>query len=216
MLTTTYQNGVKTVIFERAASLHDRPRDWTILVHWAMPIFKKLVPEDILADLHKTVCNPYLDFDEHVESFPCYHGMTGALLFRNLTPGARRLSRQALRQLLARRLDIRWNKNAAAVASTEYGVRLSFEDGDVFDAQYLLGADGSSSKIRELLLGLETARPRPSGFLFATGITKYADASKIDAIVEAHPVASLMMGTGSVGAVGGRVSHSQNSFLFNY
>ncbi|KAG5974975.1 hypothetical protein E4U55_007914 [Claviceps digitariae] len=196
------KNGFKTVIFERAASLDDKLRDWTMLVHWAMPIFEKLVPQDILADLNEAICNPYLNFDDQVESLPCYHGVTGDLLFRSPTPGARRVSRQALRRLLARSLDIRWNKNATAVLSTDYCVRVCFEDGDVFDAEYLLGADGCSSKIRQLLLGFETARPCPSGYLFATGITKYADARKTDAIIEAHPVASIMMGTESVGAVG--------------
>ncbi|QPG94304.1 hypothetical protein C2857_005650 [Epichloe festucae Fl1] len=196
------QNGFNAVVFEREVSLDERLRDWTMLVHWATPIFEKLVPKDILADLHKAVCNPYLDFDEQVESLPCYNGVTGDLLFRSPTPGARRVSRQALRRLLARRLDIRWNKTMTAVSSTENGVRVSFEGEEKFDADFLLGADGSSSKVRELLLGFETARPRPSGFLFATGITKYADARKTNAIVEAHPVASLMMGTGSVGAVG--------------
>ncbi|KAG6007143.1 hypothetical protein E4U21_006327 [Claviceps maximensis] len=196
------QNGFRAIVFERAASLDDRLRDWTMLVHWAMPIFEKLVPRDILADLNQAICNPYLDFDDQVESLPCYHGVTGDLLFRSPTPGARRVSRQALRRLLTRRLDIRWNKNATAVSTAEYCVRIRFEDGDVFDAEYLLGADGCSSKIRQLLLGFETARPCPSGYLFATGITKYADARKIDAIIKAHPVASIMMGTESVGAVG--------------
>ncbi|GAB0136404.1 hypothetical protein EsDP_00004705 [Epichloe bromicola] len=200
------QNGFNAVVFEREVSLDERQRDWTMLVHWAMPIFEKLVPKDILADLHKAVCNPYLDFDEQVESLPCYNGVTGGLLLRSPTPGARRVTRRALRRLLARRLDIRWNKTVTAVSSTENGVRISFEGEDKFYADFLLGADGSSSKVRELLLGFETARPRPSGFLFATGITKYADARKTNAIVEAHPVASLMMGTGSVGAVGGTSS----------
>lgn len=139
----------------------------------------------------------------------------GGLLFRSQTPGARRVSRQALRRLLARRLDIRWNKTVTAVSSTKNGVRVSFEGEDKFDADFLLGADGSSSKVRELLLGFEAARPRPSGFLFATGITKYADARKTNAIVEAHPVASLMMGTRSVGAVGGTSSTPQASSLFS-
>lgn len=210
-----YQNGFKVVIFERAAGLDDRLRDWTMLIHWAMPIFKKLVPQDILADLNEAICNPYLDFDEKVESLPCYHGVTGDLLFQNPTPGARRVSRQALRRLLTRSLDIRWNKNATAVSPAECCVRICFEDGEVFDAEYLLGADGCSSKIRQLLLGFDTARPCPSGYLFATGITKYADATKTDAITRAHPVASIMMGTESVGGVGGRSPASRRSRPFS-
>jgi 2-polyprenyl-6-methoxyphenol hydroxylase-like FAD-dependent oxidoreductase len=87
---------------------------------------------------------------------------------------------------------------------TDSGVRLEFEDGGTFTADHVLGADGTSSKVREILLGIEQARPRQSGFLFATGITKFGDAEKTNAVVQAHPVAALMMGASSVGAVGGK------------
>ncbi|KAG5999335.1 hypothetical protein E4U43_002130 [Claviceps pusilla] len=81
-------------------------------------------------------------------------------------------------------------------------VRIGFENGEVLDAEYLLGADDCSSKIRQLLLGFDTAQPCPSGYLFATGITEYADATRTDAITKAYHVASIMMGTESVGGVG--------------
>ncbi|KHO01583.1 Aromatic-ring hydroxylase-like protein [Metarhizium album ARSEF 1941] len=196
------QNGFRAVVFEREASIDARDRDWTMLVHWAMPIFEKLVPKDIIADLKSAVCNPYLDFNNEVESIPCYNGVTGDLLFRSPLPNARRVSRQALRRLLARRVDIRWNAPLKHLVPTNSGVQIRLEDGSVFDCDYVLGADGSSSKVREFLLGPDVSRPRGSGFQFATGITKFGDAEKTDAIVQAHPVAALMMGTASVGAVG--------------
>jgi 2-polyprenyl-6-methoxyphenol hydroxylase-like FAD-dependent oxidoreductase len=93
-----------------------------------------------------------------------------------------------------------------ALSQTNGGVRVEFEDGETFDADHVLGADGSSSKVRELLLGIEKAQTRQSGFLFATGITKFGDADKTNAFVQAHPVATLMMGASSVGAVGGMLS----------
>jgi flavin-dependent dehydrogenase len=177
-----------------------------MLVHWAMPVFAKLVPKHILANLSEALCNPYLDFNSEVESLPCYNGITGNLLFSSPTPGARRVSRRLLRRLLAQGVDIRWNKSVKELSQTDSGVRVEFEDGETFDADHVLGADGSESKVRELLLGFEKARPRQSGFLFATGITKFGDADKSDAVVQAHPVAALMMGASSVGAVGGMLS----------
>lgn len=174
-----------------------------MLVHWAMPIFEKLVPKDIIAELKQAVCNPHLEFNSEVESLPCYNGVTGDLLFRSPLPNARRVSRQALRRLLAQRVDIRWNVALKEFSPTEHGVKLEFEDGSVFDVDYVLGTDGASSKVREILLGSDVSRPQGSGFQFATGITKFEDAGKTDAVVRAHPVAALMMGTSSVGAVGG-------------
>lgn len=171
-----------------------------------MPIFAKLVPKHILANLSEALCNPHLDFNDEVESLPCYNGITGDLLFSSSTPGARRVNRQQLRKLLAQGIDIRWNKSVKELLQTASGVRLEFEDGGTFDADYILGADGSSSKVREMLLGVEQARPRQSGFLFATGVTKFGDADKTNAVVQAHPVAALMMGASTVGAVGGMLT----------
>ncbi|KFY64911.1 hypothetical protein V496_02941 [Pseudogymnoascus sp. VKM F-4515 (FW-2607)] len=195
-------NGITAVVFEREESLDARSREWTILVHWAMPIFAKLVPKHILANLSEALCNPHLDFNDEVESLPCYNGITGDLLFSSSTLGARRVNRQQLRRLLAQGIDIRWNKSVRELLQTGSGVRLEFEDGGTFDANHILGADGSSSKVREMLLGVEQAQPRQSGFLFATGVTKFGDADKTNAVVQAHPVAALMMGASSVGAVG--------------
>lgn len=177
-----------------------------MLVHWAMPVFEKLVPKHILANLDDAICNPHLDFNAEVETLPCYNGVSGDLLFSSPTPGARRVSRRLLRKLLAEGVDIRWNKSVKELSQTDSGVKGEFEDGEAFDADYVLGADGSSSKVRELLLGVEKSRPHGSGFLFATGITKFSDAVKTDAVVQKHPVAALMMGASVVGAVGGMYS----------
>ena len=171
-----------------------------------MPVLANLVPKNILANLSEAICNPHLDFTDEVESLPCYNGITGDLLFSSSIPGARRVSRRLLRRLLAQGIDIRWNKSVKELSQTDNGVRLGFEDGGTFDADHLLGADGSSSKVRELLLGIEKARPCGSKFLFATGVTMFGDAEKTNAVVQAHPVAALMMGASSVGGVGGMLS----------
>ncbi|KFX89084.1 hypothetical protein V490_07240 [Pseudogymnoascus sp. VKM F-3557] len=195
-------NGINAVVFEQEESLDARSREWTILVHWAMPIFAKLVPKDILANLTEAFCNPHLEFNDEVETLPCYNGITGDLLFSSPTPGARRVNRGKLRRLLAEGIDIRWNKSVKALSQTDSGVRLVFEDGATFDADHVLGADGSSSKVREMLVGVEQARPLQSGFLFATGVTKFGDADKTNAVVQTHPVAALTMGASTTGAVG--------------
>jgi len=210
------QNGFDVVVFERALHIADRPRDWTILLHWAMPLFKKLLPEHVVEKLPEALCNPNLEFDEEAESLPVYNGETGDLLFKNKVPGARRVSRQRLRAVLAKDLDeagtIRWGKRLAEFSQIdgESGpVQLRFEDGSTYDADYVLGADGSSSKVRELLFnGDEVARVQLSGFMFATAIVKYGEAAKVEAVLKAHPVAAITMATNSVGGCGGKCSSS--------
>ena len=168
-----------------------------------MPIFQRLVPKDILQDLNNALCNPDLRFDAETETLPCYNGVTGDLLFSSSTPGARRVSRRRLRALLAGGIDIQWNMSLKDITQTENGVTAEFEGGETLDADYLLGTDGTSSKVREILIGAEKAQPQGSGFLFATGINQYEDVKKTEAIVDKHPVAALMMGTSSVGGIGG-------------
>ena len=203
-------------MFERAQHIADRPRDWTILIHWAMPLFKKLLPDHLVEKLPKALCNPNLKFDEESESLPVFNGETGELLFKNKVPGARRVSRQRLRGLLAHDLDeagiIRWGKGLAGFSHEEGlegskagPVELQFEDGTTYDANYVLGADGSSSKLRQLLFdGDETARVQLSGFMFATAIVQYSDAAKVEAVLKTHPVVAITMSTNSVGGCGGK------------
>ncbi|KAM3505035.1 hypothetical protein MY10362_003178 [Beauveria mimosiformis] len=196
------QNGFRAIVVEKEEGIDARPREWTMLVHWAMPIFQRLVPENILQDLDDALCNPYLKFDAEVETLPCYNGVTGKLLFRSPTPGARRVSRRRLRALLARDVDIRWGMSLKRINQLENGIKADFENGTSIDADYLLGADGTSSRVREMLVGAEAAQPQGSGFLFATGINQFEEAEKTGVIVNKHPVAALMMGTSSVGGIG--------------
>lgn len=191
-------------IYEREPSLDARPRDWTIVLHWALPTFKKLLPESIIANLSKAICNPYLDFNAEVECLPCINGKTGELLFSSPMPGSRRVTRQRLRKVLVEGVDIRWGKRLLGMNVTDESVKLSFEDGETTEADFVLGTDGASSKVRDLLHGGdEKAKVKPSGYMFATTITKHGDAEKVEAVVKAHPVAVTMMGTESVGGVGG-------------
>lgn len=171
-----------------------------------METLTKLLPDHVLNNLPSAVCNPHLEFTEDVESLPCFNGLTGDLLFKSSTPGARRISRQKLRAVFAEGLGIEWGKKLSQLSSTDQMIQLRFEDGQTCDVDYVLGADGASSTIRELLLGPEASQPALSGFMFATGIVEYGDAAKTNLITKAHPVAALMMGTGVVGACGGRVS----------
>ncbi|OAQ95688.1 hypothetical protein LLEC1_04300 [Akanthomyces lecanii] len=196
------QNGFGVIVVEKEEAIDARPREWTMLVHWAMPIFQRLVPKGILQDLNGALCNPYLQFDAEIETLPCYSGVTGDLLFSSPTPGARRVSRGRLRALLTKGIDIRWGISLKDMTLTENGIRADFEGGLTIDADYLLGTDGTFSKVREILVGADKAQPQGSGFLFATGITQYKDAEKTEVIADKHPVAALMMGTSSVGGIG--------------
>ncbi len=205
---TLLQNGFDVAIFDQEADMGVRPRDWTIVLHWALPVMQALLPEGVAAKFPRAICNPGLDFDAHTESFPIYNGVTGDLIFASPMPGSRRISRQRLRKVLAEGLDIQWGKkitgvDASAANTTNSALTLSFEDGTTAGADFVLGADGAGSAVRPLVVGdSDKARTTASGLMFATAITKYGDAAKVKAVTDTHPVAAAAMGTGAVGGCG--------------
>ncbi|GKT50080.1 FAD-dependent monooxygenase cctM [Colletotrichum spaethianum] len=196
------QKGFEVAIFERDASIDSRPRDWSILIHWGMTTLKEMLPEHVLKNFPNSFCNPHLEFNEWDESVPGYSGLTGEVIFRNPTPGARRISRLRFRKILADGIDIQWGKHLEQMTAGSNSVDLVFRDGERFNADYVLGTDGASSKVRELLMGVEAAKPVPSGYSIANCVCKYGDADKVKAIVDTHSVCALMVGSKNMAGCG--------------
>ncbi|KAG6157597.1 hypothetical protein E4U37_007173 [Claviceps purpurea] len=196
------KNGFDVIVFERAASVEDVHRDWTMMIPWDIDALQRLVPTNILEALQDVVCNTGVHQTGVLEDIPVYNGLTGDLLFRKPTPEVRLVTRQRLRRILVQDLDVRWGMTVDYLKTVPYGVRLSFKNGEAHEADYILGADGWLSRIRQLLMGSKIPRLCPSGYLLATGITKHSDPSKTEAILEAGPVASIMMGMKVVGTIG--------------
>lgn len=171
-----------------------------------MPLMERLLPAELVARLPEALTTPHLDFTDEVETFPCYHGKTGELVFNNKTPFGRRVTRQRMRALLLEGLEdhVRWGKRLVSIseAGEDSPVRLGFEDGSTYEADFVLGADGASSAVRRELLGPDKGAAGKSGTMFAIGVVNYDDEAKVKAIVGIHPVAAIMMGSGAVAAVG--------------
>ncbi|CAK7268754.1 hypothetical protein SEPCBS119000_003224 [Sporothrix epigloea] len=197
------KNGFDVVIYDGEAHIDARPRDWTIVLHWALPVMLAMLPDNVAAKLPRAICNPDLEFDANAESLPVFNGVTGDLMFASPMPGSRRITRQRMRAVLAEGLDIQWGKRLQSIAGDEAGLTLAFEDGTSAAADFVVGADGANSRVRNIVVGdAEKARSTPSGLLFATAIANYGDAAKVKAVVDAHPVAAAMMGTDAVGGCG--------------
>ncbi|KAK5659939.1 hypothetical protein OQA88_13404 [Cercophora sp. LCS_1] len=197
------KNGFDVVIFDSEKHIDARPRDWTIVLHWAMPTFSKLLPESVIANLDTAICNPRLDFTPEVECLPCLNGVTGDLMFKSPMPGSRRVSRQRLRKVLSEGLDVQWDKKLVDLSSTPDHVTLSFADGSTVQADFVLGTDGPSSAVRSLLFHDDPkASIVPSGYYLATAIMQHGDAAKVEPVHNSHPVATIVMGTSSVGGIG--------------
>jgi hypothetical protein len=191
-------------VFERDATIDTRPRDWTILIHWAMPTLAKLLPDDMQIDLSQANVDPFLEHTEEVETLPAYNGTTGDVLFTLKSPGGRRISRRRLRKVLLEGLDIQWGKMVTQLAPTDSAdtLQILFEDGEQHEADYVVAADGIRSQVREVLLGAEAAQPVNTGLTIAMACFKHSDQEKARYLRRLHPLATMVFLTNGVGGVG--------------
>jgi len=202
--------GFDVVLFDQETSLDMRRRDWPLMLHWALPTFNSLVSESVLENFPDALCNRFLDFsDPESSTMRCANGMTGETLFKSAVPGMRRVSRKRLRGVMAAELDdgtIQWGKTLEKidVDGGDGPVTLTFSDGTTFLADFVLGTDGASSKVRERLFRCaDVAQVQPSGFMCATAIVRHNDAAKVQPVLDSHPTATIIMGTESVGGCSG-------------
>ena len=198
------QRGFAVTLYDSEPSLGARTRDWPLLLHWALPTLKSLLSPSALADFDAALCNRHITYTPEVESMPIVNGVTGDILFRPpAAPGARRVSRGRLRRVMAAEFDggegLRWCKTLSGLdASGDGPVRLTFGDGSTAEADYVLGADGAASKVRELLFdGDEKARVQRSGLMVASALTRPGDAAVVKDALRYHPMACVAMGTTS-------------------
>ena len=77
-----------------------------------------------------------------------------------------------------------FNKRLQDLEETEDGVILHFKDGTTATADVVIGADGVHSKVRELLIGAEAAKPVFSGSVIYRGLVPMEKA--IEALGSEH------------------------------
>ncbi|KAK0627368.1 hypothetical protein B0T14DRAFT_424211 [Immersiella caudata] len=191
------KNGFKVTVYEKETRIGERTREWTMLVHWALATFQKMLPDDILSDFSSAHADPFLDY-ENAPPIPFYDGITGEVVFR--MPGnVRRISRTRLRQLCSKELDIRWGKTVADLQMGDTGpVSIVFKDGSVEETDLVIGTDGGNSQIRNWLLGNAASKTLPSEYAIANGIVKYETAEQIAALREPNPICTVSVIPGGV------------------
>ena len=129
-----------------------------------------------------------------------------------------------MRSVLADRLDSRvnlvWGKKVTGLREdfTLCGhstAVLEFENSPSFEADYVVGTDGISSTIRELLFpyNTEVSKATKTGYTFALARVKTQDSTLVQAVLDRTPLAQLLFYKGSVGGYGGEFKHPCRSRL---
>lgn len=149
-------------------------------LHWALPIFQAIFPDDIQNDIRLSYTNQFYPYDKENEIVYFYHGHTGETLLEIPVPG-RRISRTKLRRLCCRGLDIKWGhlvEDLVVPDDESSPVTINFDGKDSVTADVVIGTDGALSKVRTWLFGEEVAKCKETGYVLANGIVKYKSAEQ--------------------------------------
>ena len=142
------------LIYEQDPHTSHRGVGWGLTIHWALEIFKYLVPASIIERLP----DAFVDRDA-VES-----GEKGHFLFYDLRKGNAlwkvppserlRLRRESFRQLLLEGIDVQWGKQITGIdAVGDDQIEARFVDGTSSPSGSLIvGCDGGRSQVRKLLM----------------------------------------------------------------
>lgn len=186
------QHGYKVTVYEKEAFIGERTREWTMLIHWALPTLGNILPADILDDMNTAHTDPFYPYAKEKETFPFYDGISGEIAFHIPAIGLRRVSRTRFRRLCTRGLEIHWKKTFKDLRMEETGpVTIYFEDGDTAEADLVIGADGTSSKVRRWLVGEEEGKVSLSEHAICNGVASYNDAEKAKYLRAPHPICTL-------------------------
>lgn len=182
-------------VYDKDAHADARNRDWTMSVHWSLQHLQRILPDEVLVNIQVAYTDPFYPFDDGTEPLPFFNGPTGAVAYHVPAPDIRRLSRTRFRQVCTQGLDIRWEKRLVDITlgegEDEPPVRLTFEDGETAEADFVVGADGTNSKVRRWLVGEEAGRAKASAWSMCNGIVCYGDKEKALFLRNPHPLCSL-------------------------
>ncbi|KAI0124404.1 hypothetical protein BJ170DRAFT_83947 [Xylariales sp. AK1849] len=150
-------------VFERDESVKVRNtgnvRDWAIACHWSSPILASLLGEAKWAHIMKAQTDPNAPTKD-VDIAKVINGATGEIMNHLPFPNFFRFLRSRLRAFMAEDVDVVYGKKLTSLSYAPDGASVTahFEDGTAARGRLVVGADGSNSKVRRLLLGPEKAK----------------------------------------------------------
>lgn len=145
------KNSIPYRIFERDESAVHRSAGWGLTIHWALPTFKSLLLDDIVARLPETYVNRAAVEAGEKGSFTFYELSTGKARWQ--VPAAERIRvyREKLRMLLLSDLNVEWSKTLTSINLVDDGVEATFVDGSSEVGSMVVGCDGAKSLVRRIL-----------------------------------------------------------------
>jgi 2-polyprenyl-6-methoxyphenol hydroxylase-like FAD-dependent oxidoreductase len=138
-------------IFERDESVTYRSAGWGLTIHWALPAFKALLPDELVSRLPECYVNRGAVKAGEKGSFTFFDLCTGEPRWQVPAAERIRVSREKLRVLLLIGLDVEWSKSLQHVEVIAGAVKATFSDGTSCTGSMIVGCDGANSAVRRIL-----------------------------------------------------------------
>ncbi|KAL7625133.1 hypothetical protein AAE478_004347 [Parahypoxylon ruwenzoriense] len=154
-------SGIPYKIFESDASLAPRKRrDWGVACHWSCPMLASLIGDAKWSRIRETLVDPHMPVEDVIK-IRLLHGKTGEVFDEKPVPGLHRVLRSRLRYLITEDvIDVQFGKTLERISYADDGTSVTahFADGTAETGRLIVGADGSQSRVRWLLLGAERTK----------------------------------------------------------
>ena len=98
------QAGIRYSVFEKDVSMNYRSNEWTMAIHWALPLLKEIMPPEVFAKVSDIACNPTIGI--HSGLYPIINGETGDLIIGVPYKEGLRVPRSKMRELCAEGINV--------------------------------------------------------------------------------------------------------------
>ncbi|KAF2230552.1 FAD/NAD(P)-binding domain-containing protein [Viridothelium virens] len=186
--------GIRYSLFERDVSMNYRSNEWTMAIHWARPLLKDILPEEIFTKLATIACNPTAGI--HSGLYPIINGETGDMITGVPYTDGLRVPRSKMRAMCAEGVDVQYGKKLTDVAFNESGngVIATFADGTLVSGTMIIGTDGPRSRVRETAMNSADNAAVTKFPIFHTNMTVcYGDAEKAQFVRQKFPTSYLAL-----------------------
>ena len=154
--------GIKYTIFETEEPEKWRPKEWTMGIHWALPLLEGLLPPRLAARIPKDgSVDGSLNYEEPPNNGAyIFDGVSGEILKDLVVPGRMvRVSRRKLRALCSEGVPVKQSHTLETVTCNdeEGTVTATFTNGETYTGTLVVGCDGPRSVVRNNLFNFDPA-----------------------------------------------------------
>ena len=171
-----HKAGIKHTIFETEEAQRWRPKEWTMGIHWGLPLLEDLLPSHLAARIPTDgSVDGFLDYNQPPNNGAyIFDGLTGEVL-KDLTVTGRivRVSRRKLRTLCSEGVPVKHSYTLQTVNCDEDNgtVTATFTNGQSYTGTLLIGCDGPRSVVRSFLFEPDPKRAQAKTLDEAVNIT---------------------------------------------